>query len=205
MKEYKIFYDKSIKARNERIIRCCFIGIIIFLIGVCVVIKNNCNKEINAVQRYCDSIETASEVNELHYIIGYLYLQTKHERPNKDTVYSFIKSCNVWYPEYIMAQAIIESGAGTSDLSKKANNLFGMKYINQSRPHRPTTQIPDVSYKGYGVYKSWELSVVDRILWELSKYKYTKPTLQKYQNDLSRYAEASTYKNTVISTANKIK
>lgn len=162
-------------------------------------------KELAAMQYVRDSIETKEELDELHFAIGYLYLQTEHCKPNEDTVYNFITGCNPWYPEYIMAQAVIESGLGTSDVGKNANNMFGMKYIDQSKPHRPTTQIPGVDYKGYGMYASWELSVVDRILWELSRYKHVKPSLMKYQNGFANYAETETYTNTVISVANQYK
>lgn len=162
-------------------------------------------KKIDEITAEANAIETKIAKDELHYMIGYLYLQTDTVKPNEDTVYNFIKGCNSWFPEYIMAQAIIESGCGASELAKKTNNLFGMRCIDQSKPHRLTTQIQGVDCNGYGVYKNWQLSVVDRILWELSRYKSVKPSLEKYQNGFYSYAEAENYTTTVINLANKYK
>lgn len=44
-----------------------------------------------------------------------------------DTVIN-IATPNNLYPSVMMAQGILESAAGTSELAKKANNLFGMKF-----------------------------------------------------------------------------
>ena len=162
-------------------------------------------QKIDEITAEANAIETKIAKDELHYLIGYLYLQTDTVKPNEDTVYNFIMDCNSWFPEYIMAQAVIESGCGTSELAKKANNLFGMRYIDQSKPHRPTTQIQGVNCNGYGAYKNWQLSVVDRILWEISRYKSVKPSLEKYQNGFCSYAEAENYKTTLINLANKYK
>ena len=161
--------------------------------------------EIEKTLSYKDSVLTSIEKSELHYIIGYLYMQTNSVKPNKDTIYNFIKSCNVWYPEYIMAQASLESGFGNSVLAKNANNLFGMKAINQTGNHRPTTQIAGINYNGYGVYKSWELSIVDRILWELYKFKDIKPAEEDYIKAFNNYAESETYIQSLLLTAKKHK
>ena len=201
---YSIFDAKHGRKEIAVLATLLFIAVAAGLFGT-LKIYNKHLKEVAALTYYNDSITTKEEVDELHYITGYLYFQTDNCKPNEDTVYNFITSCNPWYPEYIMAQAVIESGLGSSDIGKNANNMFGMKYIDQSKPHRPTTQIPGVEYKGYGVYKSWELGVVDRILWELNRYKYTKPTLQKYQDGFANYAESETYTNTVISVAKQYK
>lgn len=204
VKKYTILNAKHGKTF---VIALSIFALAILLAGATVLFTQNKlhTRELAAMQYVQDSIETKEEIDELHYVIGLMYLQTEHGKPDEDTVYNFITSCNPWYPEYIMAQAVIESGLGTSDVGKNANNLFGMKYIDQSKPHRPTTQIPDVDYKGYGMYASWELSVLDRILWELSRYKNVKPSLQKYQKGFANYAETETYANTVISVANQYK
>jgi len=201
---YSIFDAKHGRKEITVLAVLLFIAVAVGISGI-LMLKSKHFKEVAALTHYNDSITTKEEVDELHYIAGYLYFQTDTCKPNEDTVYNFITSCNPWYPEYIMAQAVIESGLGTSDVGKNANNMFGMKYIDQSKPHRPTTQIPGVEYKGYGIYKSWELGVVDRILWELNRYKYTKPTLQRYQDGFANYAESETYINTVISVAKQYK
>ena len=126
--------------------------------------------------------------------------------PVSDSImWEYIQSCRSWYPEYIMAQCIIESSCGKSDLAKNANNLFGMRYIDQSKPHRPTTQIPGVNYHGYGMYRNWEQAVIDRILWERYRFSYNKPTENKYIDGLSNYAEDPDYLAKAKSLANKYK
>lgn len=204
VKKYTVFDAKH--GRKEVSVLLTLLFAIIIAVGIfAVVAKHTYDNDISKMQYYCDSIETKEELDELHYLTGYLYLQTEHGKPNEDTVYNFITSCNPWYPEYIVAQASIESGFGTSDIGKNANNLFGMKYIDQTKPHRPTTQIPGASYKGYGVYASWELSVVDRIMWELCWYDSIKPSQQKYENNFDRYAEAEEYVDIVKALANRYK
>lgn len=160
---------------------------------------------IAEMQQYTDSALTIVEKDELCYATGLFYLENVTSKPSKDTVYNFIKSCNPWFAEYIMAQYIIESTSGTSDVAKNANNLFGMKKISEKGRHRPTTQIPGVDYNGYGMYKNWQLSVIDRILWELWRFKDKKPSETNYVNSLYRYAEAEHYVEIIKSVAKKYK
>ena len=129
----------------------------------------------------------------LHSIAGGFAIKPSNSHPNSDTVWKFIQKCKPWYPEIIMAQAQLESGCGTSEIAKKANNLFGMRTIDQNKSTRPTTQIPGMDYNGYGVYTCWEMSVIDRILWELHRNAHKKPEYRKYIDRLSVYAEAEEY------------
>lgn len=204
VKKHTLFNAKYGYILNRIISILFFMSAFMGIVGIISTHKNEKDKLVKLTALY-DLRQTEIEADELHYMIGYLYLQTENNKPNKDTVYNFIIDCNSWYPEYIMAQAIIESGCGSSDIGQNANNLFGMKYIDQSKQHRPTTQIPGVNYKGYGVYKNWELSVVDRILWELSRFKYIKPSEETYKNALYSYAEAEDYVTSVTNLANKYK
>ena len=104
-----------------------------------------------------------------------------------------------------IAQAILESGWGTSALARKSNNLFGIKgngknyktfeYINGKR-----VDIVD-SFK---VYPDWETSVADHsgLFLRLSKYQnligerdYKKACRKVYEDG---YATASNYTEALI-------
>ena len=202
--KYSVFDAKHGRKEIYILAFLLFVAVFFGIYGI-LKVNNHRLKEIATIINVSDSLATKNEIEELHYIAGYLSFQTEHSKPTEDTVYKFITNCNPWYPNIIMGQAIIESGCGTSAVAKNANNLFGMKAIDQSKPHRPTTQIPNTDYKGYGVYASWELSVVDRILWELHRFRNKKPSYSNYKAGFSNYAETENYIETVESIANKYK
>lgn len=72
-------------------------------------------------------------------------------------------------PSVVIAQAIKESGFGTSELAVNANALFGIKlngWTGRSYVKNATEQNPDGSYRtDFGVlwraYDSWEQSIID--------------------------------------------
>jgi len=78
-----------------------------------------------------------------------------------DSVKVLISSFNIKHPHIVYAQALIETGHFTSAVFRNNNNLFGMRTVKS----RPTTQI-GVCSSGYGVYVSWEMSVLDYALWQ---------------------------------------
>ena len=118
-------------------------------------------------------------------------------------VYKMCIQSGAWYPEVIMAQFIIESGSGTSSVSKKARNFYGMKYIGTKG--RPTLQIPDMNVSGYGVYLNWQHSVLDRVLWDDWVFNKTKPeTREKYLAKINGvYAEDPNYIAKVLKIASE--
>lgn len=72
------------------------------------------------------------------------FAKTISENFNPDTKHPFVEFCNKYQEVAILyhikygipvsiqlAQAIAESGGGVSEIGKKANNLFGMKYYQQ--------------------------------------------------------------------------
>ena len=68
------------------------------------------------------------------------------------------------YSSICMAQAILESGWGTSGLSAKYNNLFGMKSFDPSQPRvklKTSENYNDVIYAYFRVYSSYQESIED--------------------------------------------
>jgi uncharacterized FlgJ-related protein len=71
---------------------------------------------------------------------------------------------DVPYADYILRQAILETGNFTSDIFVENNNLLGMKHPRV----RPTTSIG--SNRNHAMYHHWTESVEDYLLW-LEYYK----------------------------------
>ena len=120
---------------------------------------------------------------------------------NEDSVWNYIKSLDVWFPEYIMAQAVVESQCGKL-MPYNSNNLFGMTKPNK----RETIAIqPNQSNGIYARYKNWKMSVIDRVLWELSVFDNIKPTEDAYVKQLGKYAQSPTYLVAIKSKAKEYK
>ena len=102
-----------------------------------------------------------------------------------DSIYVVAERAGAYYPEVIVAQAILESGCGTSNLAKSANNLLGMTKVNESGRHRTTTQLPGRSRNNFGVYHNWQLSILDRVLWERSVFKRKPRSREEYIRKMS--------------------
>lgn len=95
-------------------------------------------------------------------------------------------------PEIVLAQAILESGHFKSKLSKKYNNIFGMKM-----PERRYTTAITKSKSGYAVYEHWTACLEDYLVWQkitLEKYKANKMSRTQYLNYLDRvYCDVKGY------------
>lgn len=140
----------------------------------------------------------------LYTFIGeYSFLKNEKIPTNDSVVYEFIKATGCWYPDIVMAQYIIESNHGKSMLSQEYNNCFGMKYVGNKG--RKNTQLPDVKgYGDYGVYINWQLSVVDRQLWDHRVFEASKPTKDYYLNIIGKiYAEDPNYIDKITAEAKK--
>ena len=122
-------------------------------------------------------------------------------------------------PSVVMAQAILESGWGTSDKAIKANNLFGIKAANDWTG--PTVTLPTKEYVNdkwitidakWRKYPSWGHSIVDhaQFLKERPRYKSIigNTDYKAVCNELQKagYATDPTYANKLISVieANKL-
>lgn len=127
----------------------------------------------------------------LHTAIGrFSMINEKYNtEPTIDSIYSILVSIDAWYPEYIVAQAVIESGHFTSEIYRTNNNLFGMKQVSK----RSTTQTGKRTNKPtYGHYENWQLSVIDRVLLDMHNFSQ-KPTREEYEKSLTKYAEDPEY------------
>jgi len=69
-------------------------------------------------------------------------------------VYDELVKCNIKHPKIVLAQAKLETGDYTSNLSRKHGNLFGLK-----------------GRKGYVKFNNWKESVVAYRDWVQYKYK----------------------------------
>lgn len=70
---------------------------------------------------------------------------------------------NIIHPDVVLAQAMLESGHFKSNLFKKNNNVFGMKFPRQ----RQTTSKGEKYGQAY--YSNWIDSVKDYKLWQQSR------------------------------------
>ena len=145
-------------------------------------------KTVDSLQSIVDSVETDIIDYNLHAKIGKLYIRRDVHTPcSKEAVWGLIKEINPWYPEYIMAQCIQESGCGKNQLD--GYNMFGMTLSTG----RETTAYNVGSGDKYSKYKNWELSVMDRILWEINIFGHKKPSMEAYVSRLKKYAQDTNY------------
>ena len=135
-----------------------------------------------------EKIQQEEQMLSLEYSIGYWFIN-QPEEVNDSILYVFLKDNNAWYPDILLKQAKIESGNYTSDVYKNSCNLYGMRKVGK----RQTTQRG--IYKGYGVYDNWCLSVLDRMLWDVFRFKNQKPNETEYLKALEQYAEDTNYIN----------
>lgn len=151
----------------------------------------------DSLQREVDYMRTLAEKRNLYSHIGRLYIRRGHTPCNRETVWAFIKEMNAWYPEYIMAQCIQESGCG--DHALPGHNMFGM-----TLPARRETTANNVgSGDKFAKYNNWELGVIDRVLWELAVFGNRKPSREEYVARLAGYSETPGYEKTIESIARK--
>lgn len=108
---------------------------------------------------------------------------------NYITLYEEIIHNDIKFPEVVFAQAIIETGYLTSELFKKENNLFGMKF-----PIQRETIAVKKSPSGYASYMTWVHSVRDYKLWQNTILKSKNLTEDEYIKLLGNvYAEDKNY------------
>ena len=103
-------------------------------------------------------------------------------------LFSYIKEVGIKYPEIVMAQARLESGANfNSKLFRTTFNLFGMRISHRRRSCAIGAK------NGFSVYKSWKHSVQDYKLWQ-DEMIHKAPTKESYLLYLKRnYAQNVQY------------
>lgn len=134
----------------------------------------------NIIARMQETITRRDNKETMLHLIGKYTLETKHTKPTEHDIYTLAVQIGAYYPEVIVAQAIQESGCGKSDVGKHAHNLFGMIKISENGRHRPTTQIPGIKYHNFGVYQNWQLSVIDRVLWDMYIFNSKPSSREEY-------------------------
>jgi uncharacterized FlgJ-related protein len=124
---------------------------------------------------------------------------------NEENLRKELDENHVICPEQVFAQILIESGHLNSYLSKKANNLLGMRYPFRRKTCAIGIFLPDSNMiiKGtqaelkkyhnrnhYAVYANWEECVRDYKLWQDENFKLT----ERYLTFLGKYyAEDTQY------------
>ena len=162
-----------------RILLCLAMAITLFLMGL----RHRLSKDVS---------EEVPQINieKVQSLIGQYVLEGKSSPKLTDSlIRSILYSVNAYYPEVIMAQYELESCKGTSKVFNRTNNLFGMKKAFQ----RPTCRNVTNTVEGYAEYKNWQLSVLDRVLWDVFKWS-EKPSKDEYMAALKKsYAEDPKY------------
>jgi hypothetical protein len=144
---------------------------------------------------HCEEISApANEIDTqmIHLLIELAQGGILNDTLSVHNMYKLLHKCGAYYPEYIIAQYILESGHGTSRIAKQNNNLFGMKKAYQ----RNTCRIKERHDGVYAKYDNWQLSVLDRVLWEAHAFKNHGgvPSVKEYRDYLARnYAEDKQY------------
>jgi len=111
-----------------------------------------------------------------------LILLLSFTRPTTDTpthigVYNEILEQGLEFPDIVFAQAVLESGNFKSKITKKNNNIFGMRQPSK----RKTTSVG--SANGYATYETWRDSIEDYFLFQemlFSKHKFTRESYLRY-------------------------
>lgn len=114
------------------------------------------------------------------------------EEISKVALWNAIKNMNIYHPEIVFAQAILETGNFTSSVFKNNNNLFGMKMPGK----RPTVAKKPKKKGGYAVYDNWQQSVEDYKLYQSYLFRKGELGKAKYFNYLDKiYCQSTGYSN----------
>ena len=109
----------------------------------------------------------------------------------------------------IVAQSVLETGWGESDLAKDSNNLFGIKAFSNKVPHRHAKENEDVMYRVFlnkcdSVKEYYRLLNTHEAYYKFRKYRNhalmnDKPINPKVAiQTMNRYSETPDYADRVI-------
>jgi len=113
------------------------------------------------------------------------------DRPlTKENVWNVINELDIKFPEIVFAQAMLESGELKSKLTRKNNNIFGMKV-----PKKRATTALNKNQESYARYEHWMHSIEDYKLYqEYILGRRSLNTVTAYVAFLNRsYAEIGDY------------
>ena len=126
-----------------------------------------------------------------------------------DKIESTITSNNHIPRNMIVAQSVLETGWGESDLAKDSNNLFGIKAFSNKVPHRHAKENEDVMYRVFlnkcdSVKEYYRLLNTHEAYYKFRKYRNyalmnDKPINPKVAiQTMDRYSETPDYADRVI-------
>ena len=126
-----------------------------------------------------------------------------------DKIESTITSNNHIPRDMIVAQSVLETGWGESDLAKDSNNLFGIKAFSNKVPHRHAKENEDVMYRVFlnkcdSVKEYYRLLNTHEAYYKFRKYRNyalmnNKPINPKVAiQTMDRYSETPDYADRVI-------
>lgn len=126
-----------------------------------------------------------------------------------DKIESTITSNNHIPRNMIVAQSVLETGWGESDLAKDSNNLFGIKAFSNKVPHRHAKENEDVMYRVFlnkcdSVKEYYRLLNTHEAYYKFRKYRNyalmnNKPINPKVAiQTMDRYSETPDYADRVI-------
>lgn len=204
-KETKSYYN----AKRNTIITAACGGIVILsmlALGITYTAKiNHYSDEVNGIHtEYSALLDSINDEMCIEKLIAQYAIDATVTDVTDDDLWQLLVDARAWYPEYIMAQYKIESGGGTSKMATEANNLFGMRKVGGKRKSY-TTQEKHSDYYTYGRYKNWQLSALDRILYERFYFAHRKPDRETYLKMLASYAVDTEYLAKVEAASAKYK
>ena len=126
-----------------------------------------------------------------------------------DKIESTITRNNHIPRDMIVAQSVLETGWGESDLAKDSNNLFGIKAFSNKVPHRHAKENEDVMYRVFlnkcdSVKEYYRLLNTHEAYYKFRKYRNhalmnNKPINPKVAiQTMDRYSETPDYADRVI-------
>jgi len=149
-----------------------------------------------------------------HYTNQEQYVDSLHQCIDK--IESTITKNNYIPRDMIIAQSILETGWGESDLAKDSNNLFGIKAFSNKVPHRHAKENTDVMYRVF-LNKCDSVKEYYRLLnTHEAYYKFRKYRSYALMNDkevspivavktMDRYSETPDYAERVIEIIKDLK
>ena len=133
-----------------------------------------------------------------------------------DKIESTITKNNHIPRDMVIAQSVLETGWGESDLAKDSNNLFGIKAFSNKIPHRHAKENEDVMYRVFlnkcdSVKEYYRLLNTHEAYYKFRKYRNyalmnNKPINPKVAiQTMDRYSETPDYADRVIQIINDLK